>query len=40
MTLLDLQGMEQPTEESPGLAAQDGGGPGPGNSYGSLLLCP
>ncbi|MBV9160221.1 MAG: SapB/AmfS family lanthipeptide [Pseudonocardiales bacterium] len=39
MTLLDLQGMEQPTEESPGLAAQFGDG-GPGNSFGSLLLCP
>jgi Lanthionine-containing peptide SapB precursor RamS len=40
MTLLDLQGMEQPKEESPGLAAQFGEGPGPGNSYASLLICP
>ncbi|MBV8542572.1 MAG: SapB/AmfS family lanthipeptide [Pseudonocardiales bacterium] len=36
MTLLDLQGMEQPEEESHGLAV-DGG---PGNSYASLLICP
>ncbi len=46
MTLLDLQGMEQPEEESHGLAANyrpDGGGHGGGGhgggSYASLLLC-
>lgn len=39
MTLLDLQGMEQP-KESPGLAPQFDGGSGPGNSYASLLICP
>ncbi|MGH3829693.1 MAG: SapB/AmfS family lanthipeptide [Pseudonocardiaceae bacterium] len=40
MTLLDLQGMEQPMEESHGLLAGPGGGGGPGNSDASLLLCP
>ncbi|MGB6165686.1 MAG: SapB/AmfS family lanthipeptide [Pseudonocardiaceae bacterium] len=47
MTLLDLQGMEQPEEESPGLAANyrpDGGGYGGGHGGGhgsslSLLIC-
>jgi len=47
MTLLDLQGMEQPEEESHGLAANyrpDGYGGGHGGGYGhgsriSLLIC-